>query len=167
MRKGKWLMDKYLSYIRVLLLTIGLFVAGDSLSQIKPVSITAIDSLMIREAKPILILLTTEWCRYCHMQKAQIQKNKTLNQRASNFYYVEFDAESRNSVSFHGATYSYKPTGYHIGTHELAQKLNGSGKLTFPTWVLLDADYQPLFLHKGVLLPKELNRLAEALQKTK
>lgn len=167
MINGKLLMVKYLSHIRSLLLISVLFVTGTSLSQIKPISIAEVDSLMMRQAKPILILLSTEWCQYCHMQKAQIQKNEILNQNASSFYYINFDAESKESITFQGGLYNYRPSGRNIGTHELALKLNGSGKLSFPTWVVLNTDYQTLFIHKGLLLAKEINRLVETLQKTK
>lgn len=152
--------------IRALLLLIILFVADNSLSQIKPVSIHALDSLMTAEAKPTLILLSTEWCQYCQMQKVQMQKNKVEKSVADQFYYVEFDAESKETVTVNGNTYSYKPTGLNLGIHEFAQRLNGNKKLIYPTWILLNQEQKILFRHQGALLSKDLNRLFETIVKT-
>lgn len=150
-----------------LLLIIGLFVTGSSLSQIKPVSIAAIDSLMAQDAKPILLLLTTDWCQYCQMQKLQIRKNKKFAEHSDNFHYVEFDAENKATIRLQGKDYVYQPTGANIGTHELAIALNGPNRLAYPTWVLLDKDYQVLFRQGSVLRTDEINELLEAIQRNK
>lgn len=125
----------------------------------------AIDSLMADNAKPVLILLSTEWCQYCQMQKLQIRKNKKFATQSTNFHYVEFDAESKERVKLQGKDYVYRPTGANIGTHELAITLNGPNRLAYPTWVLLDEDYQVLFRHAGVLNTEQINDLTEAIQK--
>ncbi|WP_164124244.1 MULTISPECIES: TlpA family protein disulfide reductase [Sphingobacterium] len=158
-------MEKYLSHIRALLLISVLFVTGTSLSQIKPISIAYVDSLLTHDAKPVLVLLSTEWCQYCQMQKLQIRKNKKFLQMEHLFYYVEFDAESKDPIQFQGKEYVFKPTGAHVGTHELAVTLNGPNKLAFPTWVLLDKNYQVRFRHGGVLRPQQINELLYTLEK--
>lgn len=165
MINGKLLMVKYLSHIRSLLLILVLFVTGTSLSQIKPISIAHVDSLLTNEPKPLLILLSTEWCQYCQMQKQQIRKNNKFLQKESLFHYVEFDAELKTPIQFQGKEYVFKPTGANVGTHELAVALNGPNKLAFPTWVLLDKNYQVLFRHGGVLRPQQINELLDTLEK--
>lgn len=132
-------------------------------AQINPVDIEKVDSLMAQQAKPILILLSTDWCQYCRMQKKQLRKNKDFAKKADLFYYVEFDAESKGEISFQGRGYTFKPTGKNTGTHELARTLNGPGTLAFPTWVLLDKNYQVLFRHGGVLTPNQLKELLDAI----
>lgn len=151
--------------MRVLLLVTALFVTGTSLSQIKPISIAKVDSLLQHNPKPVLILLSTEWCQYCQMQKQQIRKNKKFLNNENLLHYVEFDAESKGTISFQGKDYVYKPTGANIGTHELALALNGPNKLVYPTWVLLDRNYQVLFRHAGVLRPTQVNDLLDTLEK--
>lgn len=156
---------KLLMRIRPLLFILGLFVTGTSLSQIKPISIAHVDSLLTHDAKPVLVLLSTEWCQYCQMQKLQIRKNKKFLQKEHLFYYVEFDAESKNPIQFQGNEYVFKPTGANVGTHELAETLNGPNKLAFPTWILLDKNYKVLFRHGGVLRPQQINELLDTLEK--
>ncbi|ERJ58579.1 TlpA family protein disulfide reductase [Sphingobacterium paucimobilis] len=158
-------MEKYLSYTRNLLLLIGLFVTDNGLSQIKPVAIMSLDSVMIQAPKPVLILLSTDWCQYCQMQKQQVRKNKKFIEKGNLFHYIEFDAESKETIRFQGKDYVYKPTGANIGTHELAVTLNGPDRLAYPTWILLDKDYQVLFRHGGVLRPYQINELIDTLEK--
>jgi len=79
------------------------------------------------------------------------------------FHYVVFDAEQRNPVIFGRQTFRYKPAGTTSGIHELAIALNGSEKIAFPTWILLDAEHGVLFRHGGVLNPPEMKKLLEAI----
>lgn len=132
-------------------------------AQPRVVKITEVDSLMEQQAKPILVLLSTAWCTYCQMQQHQLQKNPDFAEHGDLFYFITFDAESKADVSFQGQPYSFRPTGKNTGTHELARALNGPGTLAFPTWVLLDQQYQVLFRHNGVLTAKQLKKLLDAI----
>ncbi len=134
-------------------------------AQLKSVSIESIDSSMSREAKPLLILLSTDWCKYCQLQKNQLQNNKEFLNQSTDFYYVEFNGESKEKIHFLGQEYQYKATGVETGLHELAVALNGSERVSFPTWVLLDSNYQVLFRYNGVLASKQLNELIAAIDK--
>lgn len=160
-------MVNYLSHIRALLLISVLFVADTSLSQIKPISIAAVDSILAKDPKPVLILLSTEWCQYCQMQKKQVRKNKKFMEKGNLFHYVEFDAESKQTIRFGGREYVYKPTGAGVGTHEFALTWNGDHKLVYPTWILLDRNQKVLFRHGGVLLPEQMNDLLDEIEKVK
>lgn len=147
----------------ILLISIGLFLSVICRAQLAPADISKVDTLMAQEAKPILVLLSTDWCQYCQMQKNQIRKNKDFAAKANLFYYVEFNAESKENVWFQGKAYTFKPTGVNTGTHALARALNGPGTLAFPTWILLDRNYQVLFRHGGVLTPDQLKELLEVV----
>lgn len=133
-------------------------------AQIKPISIELVDSILQVEAKPMLILLSTDWCQYCQMQKAQIRKNKAFLRNAHRFHYIEFDAGSKKDIVFNTKSYAYQPTGINIGTHELAVHLNGDDHLVYPTWVIMNSNYDILFRNKGVLLPKNIDKLMEILK---
>jgi len=135
-------------------------------AQIIPVPITKVDSLMKTEPKPILLLISTDWCQYCAMQKQQIQKNKQFAEQHHQFYFVDFNAESRDKVVFQGREYKFIPRGINLGTHELAIALNGSDQISYPTWILLDAAYNPLFRQPGLLNPAQLNQLLLVMEKS-
>jgi len=134
--------------------------------QLNMLSVSAADSAVQAAPRPVLVLLSTDWCKYCRMQKNQILKNKDFqNAAAALFYYVGFNAESKEDITFNGRRYRYKATGVSTGLHELAVALNGSDAIVFPTWVLLDEHYEVLFRHSGVLSPKQLKEMLVALKK--
>src|SRR5690606_6956548 len=102
---------------------------------------------------------STDWCKYCQMQKNQLRKNKDFLAQDGLFYYIEFDAESKEKVTLRGKAYAFKPTGVSTGVHELAIAMNGSEQLAFPTWIVLDEEFQLLFRHAGVLSRQQLSDL--------
>lgn len=109
------------------------------------------DSVRLRP-KPSLILISTSWCTYCQMQKAQLKKNTDFQAASAHFYFSEFDAETREDVTFNDTTYVFRHTGVDVGIHELAYTLgNIQNQLAFPTWVLMDENFNILFTHPGVL----------------
>jgi len=136
---------------------------GTAAAQRNAFAIEEADSLLRDGRKPVLILLSTESCKYCQMQKHQLAKNVDFSGHDRPFHYVEFDAERRDTVVFGQQTFRYKPTGTTSGIHELAVALNGSERVAFPTWVLLDAEQGVLFRHGGVLNPPEMRKLLEAI----
>ena len=114
------------------------------------VSIAELDSIMKTEPRPVVILLTTEWCTYCKMQKSLLLKAK---QNTDKIYFTEFDAETKEAVTFNGKIYTYKPTGIDTGVNELAIILanRGDSTLAYPAWVILDKNYKPVYVYQGVL----------------
>jgi len=151
---------------RFLIVIISICAWQVSYAQILPTKIEQVDSLMAKQPKPILVLLSTDWCQYCAMQHRQIQKNENFKQKSDLFYFLDFNADSKDIIKFQYKEYVYKPTGINIGTHELAFALNGSNKISYPSWVLLDQQYQPIFRHNGLLNQQQLNELVKAIAET-
>lgn len=136
------------------------FLGGSSNAQVKPVPARHIDSLMSRQAKPMLVLLSTEWCKFCYLQKSQIKKSDRLQTHSDRFYYVEFDAESNEQVRFNQQNYQYPANTTSRAIHPLAIALNGSERVSFPSVIVLDPTYRVVFRHQGILTKKQLNELA-------
>jgi len=157
-------MTAYATYIVALLTAIGVMTGTYCPAQIRSLTIEQADSSMQREPKPLLILLSTDWCRYCRMQKNQLRKNKDFQSALSQFYFVEFNAESRETIRFRGRSWAYRPTGESVGIHSLAEELAGGKEVAYPAWVLLDREYQPVFRYNGVLAPEQLNVLLRAIE---
>lgn len=151
---------------RLLIVVISICAWQFSHAQISLTKVEHIDSLMAQQPKPILVLISTDWCQYCAMQKNQIRKNKNFIARAEQIYFAEFDAEQKEPIKFAAKTYEYKPKGVNTGTHELAFALNGSPNISYPTWVLLDQKFQPIFRHNGMLMPEQVNELLQAIEET-
>lgn len=134
-------------------------------AQVKALPLLEADSSMQSAPKPLLILLSTDWCKYCQIQKNQLTKNTDFMKRADQFYYAEFNAESKEAIQFNGNTYRFKPTGIATGIHELAIALSGGEQLAFPSWVLLNEKYQVLFRYQGLLSPQQIKELLNTLDK--
>lgn len=121
------------------------------------------DSISL-QPKPVLLLLSTDWCVYCRMQKFQIRRNKNFKKNSSHFYYAELNAESKEPLQFKGRTYHFLPNGTTSGVHELAVVLGKhNGTLSYPIWVVMDKNLQILYRHSGVLNRKDLVLLTESL----
>ena len=123
------------------------------------------DSVRIHR-KPALILITTGWCSYCRIQKAQLDKGSAFRDASPYIYFAEFDAETREDLVFNGTTYQFRPTGMSTGSHELAFALgNIDNRLAYPTWVLVNEDFEIAFRFPGVLKPAELSALLKEVRK--
>ncbi len=130
----------------------------------RSISPTVLTDSMNIQPKPILMLISTDWCNYCRMQQAQLQKNQDFIAAKDQFYYVELNAETKDSIKFNGTVYRYQNTGPSTGIHGLAVELaNQKGGIAYPTWILLDQKYKILFKHPGLLPPQELKQLLNAI----
>lgn len=139
-------------------------VNGQSKDEISIPIETLADSMSVR-SKPMLILISTDWCKFCLIQKAQLKKNKDFKSASNKFYYAELNAESRDSITFNDKIYRYKSTGGSTGIHELAIELgNQKGGVSYPTWVLLDQQYQILLRHSGMLNTRELRLILNTIE---
>lgn len=129
-------------------------------AQVKPVPMDELTDSIRLHPKPALILIVTDWCVYCRMQKAQLRKNRHFQSSASRFYFVEFNAETEEDITFNNRTYTFKSTGVDTGLHELAYALGQvDNKLAFPTWVVINEKFEIIFNYGGVLNPENLNNL--------
>lgn len=115
------------------------------------------DSIAI-QPKASMLLLHTDWCTYCALQKKQLTNGKL---DLEGIYFAEFDAEQKEEVSFKEKTYHFKPTGKNIGMHELVEHFSQGKRVSFPLWVILDQELQVVDTYTGYLRPEELEKIAE------
>jgi thioredoxin-related protein len=124
---------------------------------------------MIVEPKPVIIKLYTDWCMYCKIQDQQLKRSAAVSAYLTkNFYFLNFNAESRDEVIFNQTVFKYKPKGLHSGINELALLLAGETKeLSYPYWVVLDENYNVLTSHRGYLKSKNLMVLLKSVIESK
>lgn len=111
------------------------------------------------QPKPAMLLIHTDWCTYCAMQKQQLGDRSGQNR----VYLAEFNAEQKEEVAFKGQIYKFKPTGRNTGTHELVKQLVGNKKISYPLWVILDEQLNVLDTYSGYLRPEEFDKIIEVL----
>ena len=123
-----------------LIIIICVFLALSSKAQeINWVTFDELPTLSQQKAKPIMVFIHTDWCRYCLMQEQKTFKDSTvvadLNE---NYYCVKLNAETDSTISFLNRDYSANGS-----NHTLSWVLGAQdNQLSFPTTVILSPQYQ-------------------------
>ncbi len=124
-----------------------------------------IDSLQRVAPRPVFVFIHTDWCRYCaQMEATTLKERKVVEELNSKVYFVSLDAESKETISFYGATFKYRPTGNGTGSNELATMLGTlNGQMALPGICILNQKGEIAFQYGGALSAKELKRVLHAL----
>ncbi|MEO6314331.1 MAG: thioredoxin family protein [Chitinophagaceae bacterium] len=108
---------------------------------------------MLKEKRPMLIDLYTDWCGWCKvMDKKTYTNAKVIAYLQQNFYPVKLNAETKETISWNAKTYNFNSANR---TNDFAIFLT-YGRLSYPTTVIIPADNsgpQPI---PGYLEPKDL-----------
>lgn len=122
-----------------------------------------LDSLMNGEQRPIAIFLQASWCKFCkNMEQTTLKDQSVIDLLNEQYYFISFDGEQKENIDFHGHQFKYQPTGRTTGTHELATALGQiDGVLTYPTFVLLNKEYEIIFQHNAFMDNLVLNKILE------
>ncbi len=105
--------------------------------------------------KAIFVDVYTDWCGWCKRMDATTFRDKKVQEiLGQEFYPVKFDGEAKREIELGGITYKYVPSGRR-GYHELAAALL-QGKLSYPTVVLLDAQFNMIQPIPGYRTAKDL-----------
>lgn len=117
-----------------------------------------VEVLQEEESKPIVVFLHTDWCRYCkRMQKVVFTDPSIQKVLTDKYYYIPFDAEQKETVSFGDNDFKFKPTGLDTGVHEIAEQLGTiDGVLNFPSLVILNTSNEIVFQYGEYLSTQEL-----------
>ena len=116
-----------------------LLTANQSFAQLKTHTFEEAERLSLENPKPLVIFIHTSWCKYCKMMQNSTFKNEeVIKQLNENFYFISFDAEAKNDITFNHHIFKFKPKGNNSGVHELAESLSNQ---TYPTVTILNPDY--------------------------
>jgi thioredoxin-related protein len=140
-----------------------LMMINSATAQVQLKSVAELNDAIRNDPKPVLFLLSAEWCSYCHLQKRELKE--FFESPTKQFYYVEFDIENKKPVDFNNKNYSYKPNGIQTGIHEFAIFLSGSNEgVSCPSWVLIDNNCNFIFRHAGVLSSRAMTEMMQLLK---
>ncbi|BDS11351.1 thioredoxin family protein [Aureispira anguillae] len=104
--------------------------------------------------KKIFIDFYTDWCGWCKRMDATTFVNPSVVEYMNrNYYAVKFDAECMDSIEFNGTLFTnsdptFKKTGARGKVHILAYSLL-EGKLSYPSYVILDENFSRLHILAG------------------
>ncbi|HQS04748.1 MAG: hypothetical protein B7X86_15025 [Sphingobacteriales bacterium 17-39-43] len=149
--------------LRILIVFFFVLIQGSELSaQNRIVKFEEIKTLQEKEPKPIVVLIMTSWCKYCHAMKNTMTRDPkvaaVLNEK---FYTVFLDAEDMNDIFFAGRTFKHK-----AGLHELARELGTqNGQVSYPTITVLNIKDEIIYQHDGFLNPRAMLFMLEKVSK--
>jgi len=135
---------------------------SDLPAQNRDVKFEEIKSLQDKTPKPVVVLIMTSWCKYCHAMKNTMTKDKNvtalLNEK---FYTVFLNAEDKNDIIFAGRNFKHK-----AGLHELARELGTvKGQISYPTIAVLNLKNEIIYQHNGFLSPRAMFSILEKASK--
>jgi uncharacterized protein YyaL (SSP411 family) len=134
------------------------------MAQLNRYQFEQIDSLQAIEKRNVVVFIHTDWCKYCQKMLNTTFLNETvikiLNTR---FYFINFDAESRKSITFNDTIFNFKSNALGTGVHGLAEALHSkNAPLTFPYTCFLSPDKTIIFQYAAYLgIQDFLNKLED------
>jgi thioredoxin-related protein len=105
-----------------------------------------------KQPRKMVVEIYTSWCNGCRvMNKTTFSDSLNADYINKNFYLIDFNAESKDTVSFNGKVYMNNGSG---GTpfHQLAMSLVNNN-LALPTTIVIDEKLQPIDLVPQYLSP--------------
>lgn len=100
-------------------------------------------NLTKKTSRKIIVFTSTPWCNSGRVMQATTFSDSAMTAYINkNFYLVNFDAQSPDSISFNGTVFKLNPSG-NPPFHDLALGLSG-GNLTLPTTFFIDEKLQRL-----------------------
>jgi len=134
-------------------------------AQLRSYTFEEAEQLSKEKPKPIVVFVHTDWCKYCTMMENSTFKNAdVINLLNDKFYFVSFDAETKNDITFNNHIFKFNPTGQNTGIHELATALaTVNNQVAYPTITILDSKYSILFQKQSYIKAKELVSILEKI----
>ena len=131
-----------------------LWIPFQSFAQNRSGAFEDLQTLQVKDPRPVVVLVMTSWCKYCHAMKHIMLTHKKVSQQLSDkFYTVFLDAEGKQEITFAGKTFKHK-----AGLHELARELATiKGQVSYPTLCILNSKNEIIYQHDGYLSPAALS----------
>ena len=144
-----------MKFFSALFLLIPFLILQPNFEETKPVidndltsiSIDQIEELAKLDDKKVIVKLSAQWCKPCQKLSKTLGDSEVQNYLNENFHVVDFDIQTKETISYKGKAYSYvddQKMGYHELAFELLEK-----RLSFPALLILDTNLQKIDLTRG------------------
>lgn len=146
---------KYIIILSIVLQATLLPAQEEAKEEINWITIEEAYALSQQNPKKIIVDIYTDWCGWCKRMDATTYSNPVIVKYINeNYYAVKFDAEQKEDVTIMGTTFKFVGEGRR-GYHELAAALL-QGKMSYPTTVFLDDNFQMIQPIPGYLEAKDI-----------
>lgn len=121
------------------LLIVGFLTLQSSYAQLEKHSFESLDSLQNIEERPVVVFFHADWCKFCLAMETNVFTSDSVITKLNNdFYFISFDAEQKEPITYRGKTYSFESNGVNSGTHQIATHYaSEDGSVSFPAIVVL------------------------------
>jgi thioredoxin-related protein len=125
--------------LKYLIITVGFFTIQNSHAQLEKHSFESLDSLQTIEERPVVVFFHTDWCKFClAMENTVLTSDSVITELNNHFYFISFDAEENEPVTYHNKTFLFESNGVNSGTHQIATHYaSENGSVSFPAIVAL------------------------------
>jgi hypothetical protein len=99
------------------------------------------------------------------MENTTFKNKAVIDDLNAHFYFISFDAETKEAITYNDHTFYFKPNGTKTGIHELATALATIGdQVVYPTLTILGTDDSIIFQQHSIITAKAMLTI---LQKVK
>lgn len=141
----------------VFMLALVLTAAAQTEKPVRWLTISQAEELNKKEKRKFLVDVYTDWCGWCKVMDKQTFTDPVIAQMLNEkFYPVKLDAEQTGEITFNGRVYRHLPNNGR-GHHELAVTLL-SGKMGYPSFVVIDEDFSSYGVAAGYQQPPEFHK---------
>jgi thioredoxin-related protein len=150
----------------IYILVVFFWVIPSGFAQLETHSFEEVEQLSKENPKPIVVFIHTSWCKYCKiMENATFKNPSVISTLNENFYFISFDAETKEKITFNQHTFSFKPTGNNTGIHELATALASiENQVVYPTVTILGTDNAVEFQQHSYINAKAFLQILEKMK---
>lgn len=131
-----------------------------AINELKWLTIQEAYNLTQKEPRKTIVDVYTVWCGWCKVMDRETYTNPAIIEYLNkNFYMVKLDAESKQDIIIGSTKYSYDANS---GANQAAVALL-QGKMSYPTTVFLDAQYNMIQPLPGFLNAKSFHEIVTYL----
>ncbi|MEM7381678.1 MAG: thioredoxin fold domain-containing protein, partial [Bacteroidota bacterium] len=134
-------------------------------NQIEWISFEQLEDSLSVKPKKVFIDFYADWCAYCKkMEKAAFKDSKVLSTLKRDYYAIKLNAETTDTITFGGGTYTNKELGKKRNpTHEIPLLLASRKNYPFslPAIVILNEKFEVTDRYFEYLSPKQLKKVLE------
>jgi|SRR5690606_18349699 len=113
------------------------------------------DAANAKQPRKIFVDLYTDWCGWCKKMDATSFKDPAVVKlMGEKFYAVKLNAEQKEAINWRGSSFEWVAGG-RGGVHRLAYELV-DGRLSYPTFVILDEEFRRIMISPGYKPGEEL-----------
>ncbi len=150
--------------IKLLTIIIVLFTSTLHAQEVKWLSFDDASVEMQQKPKKIIIDVYTDWCSWCKKMDQTTFADPVIAAYMDKFYYsVKFNAESDDSLVFKGRTFKNPNPTDARSVHQFAKAVL-QGKLSYPSYVLMDENFNIVQVIVGYKSPEQLEPVLHYFQ---